>query len=87
MPNWPTDRLRRKLGASAPAADTPIILFGRQGRRREVLALDAAAQAAGLRIGMPASKAQVLVPGLVSLELEPAEDAAALNRLALWALR
>lgn len=36
---------------------------------------------------MPASKAQVLVPGIVSLELDPAEDAAALDRLALWALR
>jgi protein ImuB len=87
LPTWPTDRLRRKLGASAPSADTPIVLFGRQGRRRQVLALDAAARQAGLRIGMPASKAQVLVPGLVSLELEPAEDAAALDRLALWALR
>jgi protein ImuB len=79
--------LRRKLGTSAPPADTPVVLFGRQGRRREVLALDAAARNAGLRIGMPASKAQVLVPGLVSLELDPAGDAAALDRLALWALR
>ncbi|MFC5843678.1 Y-family DNA polymerase [Aminobacter ciceronei] len=87
LPTWPTDRLRRKLGASAPPADTPIVLFGRQGRRREVLALDAAARNAGLRIGMPASKAQVLVPDIVSLELDPAEDAAALDRLALWALR
>lgn len=87
LPTWPTDRLRRKLGASAPSADTPLVLFGRQGRRREVLALDAAARNAGLRIGMPASKAQVLVPGLVNLELEPADDAAALDRLALWALR
>ena len=87
LPTWPTDRLRRKLGASAPAADTPIALFGRRGRRREVLALDAAARKAGLRIGMPASTAQVLVPGLVNLELNPAEDAAALDRLALWALR
>jgi protein ImuB len=87
LPTWPTDRLRRKLGPSAPSADTPIVLFGRRGRRREVMALDAAAQNAGLHIGMPASKAQVLVPGLVSLELDPAEDAAALERLALWALR
>ena len=87
LPTWPTDRLRRNLGASAPSADTPIVLFGRQGRRREVLALDAAARQAGLRVGMPASKAQVLVPGLVNVELKPTEDAAALDRLALWALR
>jgi protein ImuB len=87
LPTWPTDRLRRKLGAAAPAADVPVVLFGRQGRRREILALDAAARNAGLRTGMPASKAQVLVPGLVNLELDPAEDAAALDSLALWALR
>jgi len=62
-------------------------MFGRQGRRREVLALDEAARQAGLRIGMPASKAQVLIPGLVNIEMEPAEDATALDRLALWALR
>jgi protein ImuB len=79
--------LRRKLGAAAPSTDTPVVLFGRQGRRREVLALDAAARKAGLRIGMPASKAQVLVPGLLNVELEPAADMAALDRLALWALR
>lgn len=62
-------------------------MFGRKGSRRLVLALDAAASAAGLHIGMPASKAQLLVPGLVSVELDPAEDATALDRLALWALR
>mgnify|MGYP001042658904 CR=1 FL=1 len=62
-------------------------MFGRHGRRREILALDAAARNAGLRIGMPASKAQVLVPGLVNIELEPSDDAGALDRLALWALR
>jgi protein ImuB len=36
-------------------------MLGRQGNRRLVLAADAAARAAGLRVGMPASKAQVLV--------------------------
>jgi protein ImuB len=87
LPTWPTDRFRRKLGASGPPADVPIVMFGRQGRRREILALDDGARQAGLRIGMPASKAQVLVPGLVNIELEPSEDAAALDRLALWALR
>ena len=52
-----------------------------------VLALDAAAQRAGLRIGMPASKAQALVPGLIVRDAEPATDARALDRLALWALQ
>jgi len=55
---WPTDRFRRKSGAAAPSPETPLVLVGRDGSRRVVLATDAAAQTAGLRIGMPASKAQ-----------------------------
>jgi protein ImuB len=52
-----------------------------------VLALDAAAQCASLRAGMPAAKAQALVPGLIVKDADPAADAEALDRLALWALR
>jgi len=63
------------------------VLVGRDGQRRVVLAADAAAQAAGLRAGMPATKAQALVPGLAIQEADPAADARALDRLALWMLR
>jgi protein ImuB len=52
-----------------------------------VLATDAAAQAAGLRVGMPASKAQALVRGLVIQDADPTADAAAVDRLALWMLQ
>ena len=52
-----------------------------------VLAADAAAQAAGLRVGMPATKAQVLVPGLVIQDADPSADADAIDRLALWMLQ
>ena len=87
LPAWPTDRLRRKLGAAAPPAEAPLVLIGREGRRRVVLAQDAAARRAGLRVGMPAAKAQALVPGLIVKDAEPAADAGALDRLALWALQ
>jgi protein ImuB len=40
-----------------------------------VLAADAAAQAAGLRVGMPATKAQILVPGLIIQDADPVADA------------
>ena len=40
-----------------------------------VLAADVAAQAAGLRVGMPASKAQALVQGLVIQDANPTADA------------
>ncbi len=39
-----------------------------------VVAADVAAQAAGLRVGMPATKAQVLVPGLLVQDAAPAAD-------------
>ncbi len=52
-----------------------------------VLAADSAAYRAGLRVGMPATKAQALVLGLIVKDAEPAADAEALDRLALWALQ
>src|SRR5262249_35498262 len=87
LPTWSTDRVRRTLGSAAPPAETPLVLIGREGRRRVVRAADAAARRAGLRIGMPATKAQALVPGLIANNADPAGDAEALDRLALWALR
>ena len=75
------------MGAAAPPVEAPLVLAGRDGRRRVVLALDAAARRAGLRVGMPAAKAQALVPGLIVRDAEPAADAKALDRLALWALQ
>jgi protein ImuB len=84
LPTLSTDRVRRRAGAIAPPAETPLILVGRDGRRRVV---DAAAQAAGLRVGMPATKAQALVQGLVIQDADPAADAEALDRLASWMLQ
>lgn len=51
-----------------------------------MLAVDAAARAAGLRVGMPVAAAQVLAPGLVVRDAEPEADVEALARLALWLL-
>jgi protein ImuB len=75
------------LGAAAPPVEAPLVLGGLDGRRRVVLALDAAARRVGLRVGMPAAKAQALVPGLIFRDAEPPADAKALDRLALWALQ
>jgi len=52
-----------------------------------ILAADPAAHAAGLKTGMPIAKAQVLVPGLIIEDANPAADSEALERLALWMLQ
>ncbi len=52
-----------------------------------MVAADELAESAGLRVGMPATKAQALVPGLAILDADPVGDADALDRLAVWALR
>jgi protein ImuB len=87
LPTWPTDRLRRKAGSTAPPAETPLVLIGREGNRRLVQAADRAALAAGLRVGMTVTRAQVMVPGLLVGDAEPGADTEALDRLALWIMR
>lgn len=81
------DRLRRKTGDAAPPADAPLIIAGRDRNRRVVTAADAAAQALGLHVGMPVTKAQALVPGLVIEPADPQADAESLERLVLWVLQ
>ncbi len=50
-------------------------------------AADAAARKVGVRVGMPAAKAQALFRGLMLVDSDPAADARALELIALWALR
>ena len=87
LPGWPIDRLRRSLGASAPPADRRLVLVGRDGARRIVTAVSQVAEQAGVRVGMPLTKAHALVPDILTMQADPAADAAALSRLALWALQ
>lgn len=68
-------------------ADKPLVVISRSGAKRWVSAADVAARKSGLRVEMPASKAQAVVADLVMIDADPAADAAALERLALWALR
>ncbi len=87
LPTWSTDRVRRKAGDAAPPAEAPLALIGRDGRKQVVLAVDAAAQAAGVHVGMAATKARVLVAGLIVQDHDAAADAGALDRLAVWMLQ
>jgi len=75
------------LGASAPPPDDRLVLVGREGSRRIVTAVSRPAEQAGLRVGMPLTKAHALLPDVLTMPADPVADAAALNRLALWALQ
>ena len=67
--------------------DAPVVCAGADGGRRSVTAADSAARALGVSPGLPLAQAQARVPGLVIAPADPAADAAALDRLALWVLR
>lgn len=86
LPSLSTDRFRRETAGAAPPPEAPLILAGRDGNRQVVLAADAAARAMGLYVGMPTSKARVLVRDLVIQDADPAADARLLRQLALWML-
>ncbi|HMR32447.1 MAG TPA: DNA polymerase Y family protein [Geminicoccaceae bacterium] len=87
LPTWPTDRLRRSLGAGAPSRHEPLVLAAHDGRRRAIHAADAAARRLGLRPGLPLAEARARVPDLHVRDADPVADAGGLHRLALWCLR
>lgn len=61
-------------------------MIAKSGSKRWVSAADPAARKAGVRVGMQAAKAQALFRGLMMVDADPAADAAALERITLWAL-
>ncbi|WP_179875724.1 DNA polymerase Y family protein [Sinorhizobium sp. BJ1] len=84
LPTLPTDRIRRADPSLSP--DTPLVVIARSGSKRWIAAADRAALKLGLRVGMPAAKAQALVQGLTMINADPVADLATLERLTLWAL-
>lgn len=61
-------------------------MIAKSGSKRWVSAVDDAAQKAGVRLGMPAAKAQALFQGLQLIDADANADARALERITLWAL-
>ncbi|WP_026264412.1 Y-family DNA polymerase [Rhizobium leguminosarum] len=85
LPTLATDRIRRADPGVLP--ETPVVVVARSGSKRTVAAIDAAAFKAGVRIGMPAAKAQAMISGLQLVDADPIGDALAVERLTLWMLR
>jgi len=78
LPRLPAER-RRRPG--------PVAIWAQRGTHRVLVSISREAEAAGLREGQALADAQAVLPGVVLLPEDPAGDAAALQKLALWALR
>ena len=77
-------RLPHRKGSIAPVEEAPFATVINAAGRRLLAAVSPAAAAAGLAPGMPLADALSFVPGLATAAAEPAQDAAALRRLAEW---
>src|SRR5271163_3267579 len=86
LPRWPIDRRRlsHRKNSAAPAEEAPFATVADAAGRRLLAAVNSAATAAGLAPGMPLADALSFLPGLATTLAKPAEDAAALRRLAEW---
>ena len=86
LPHWPIDRLRlsHRKGSATPAEKVPFATVSDIAGRRLLAAVNPAAAAAGLAPGMPLADALSFLPSLATALTEPAEDVAALRRLAEW---
>ena len=88
LPDWPiTVRSWTPHAVPPPEARQPFALVERGARGVTLHALNAAARAVGLSVGQGHADALAAVPTLSSAPADPARDAEALRRLALWAER
>ena len=86
LPCWPIDRLRlwQRKNSGEPAETIPFATVADAAGRRLLAAVNRPATAAGLASGMPLADALSFLPSLATALAEPAQDAAALRRLAEW---
>src|ERR1700743_170445 len=80
LPTWPTDRLRRRLGKDAPPAEAPVVLIGRSGSKRLVLAANDPAKGLGIYPGAAAARAQAIAADLTIQDADLDGDLADLQK-------
>src|SRR5690606_36578633 len=91
-----TDRLRRRWHEDGKAADgqvsgqaagTPLVVVGKCGNAERLVAIDDAAEALGLSVGLTLAQARAMHPAVVAVPQDAAADAKLLAALADWCLR
>ena len=82
----PTDRIKRQLWQSGatPVSSDPSVVVAKQNSALQIFALDDAAAALGLDIGLPLANARAICPQLKVYDADEAADANALNAIACW---
>jgi len=80
-------RKRRLRQDSAWQPDKPFVIAALEGQQNNVVAVNAAAASCGIAPGMALSRARVIYPDVKAEAASLAEDAKALQRLAVRALR
>src|SRR5260370_2144901 len=82
--SWRTDRLTRQWPLPA---ETPTVTVEEIGGRALIVAPNGVAAAGGILPGLSLADARALLPGIAVFPADPADDAAALARLADWCNR
>ncbi|NVN87096.1 MAG: DNA polymerase Y family protein [Rhodopseudomonas sp.] len=90
LPRLPTDRIRRLLshGNAAPVSNQaihpPWIVVAKHNNALQIVALDDAASAIGLTVGVPLANARAICPELQVFDADAAADAQTLDHVAAW---
>ena len=99
LPRLPTDRIKRRLVQEdrsracaglgeaffrKPFFDKPWIVADKQQNALQIVAMNDAAAAIGLEIGMPVANARAICPDIEMFDADVAADAQALERIADW---
>ncbi|RTL76468.1 MAG: DNA polymerase Y family protein [Bradyrhizobiaceae bacterium] len=94
LPRLPTDRIKRRLAQEdrSRACDglddaffrRPWIIADRQHNALQIVAMNDAAAAIGLEIGMPAANARAICPDIEVFDADAGADAQALAHIADW---
>jgi protein ImuB len=69
---------------AVPVSDDPCVVVARQNNALQIFALDDAAAALGLEVGLPLANARAICPQLGVFDADEAADAHALNAIACW---
>lgn len=86
LPRLPTDRIKRALsrGGGAPDSGRPWAVVVRQNNALQISALNDAAAAIGLAVGLPLANARAICPDIRVFDADETADAKTLGDIADW---